>query len=191
MKDKNIEKDKLEKSIMFLTDAFDKETIENNIEIFNKIKSEFKSYRLDEKDFIFQKYEMFVMDYETVFKKAMEVPKNKKSWIYGFILTGEFKDFIRNSIDIYEGPCCGGDKESFIIGKCIKAIREDKNYSLHDEYDFGEGLKKGYWSPTIFKDTDEVFKLFEIYLKEIRNIVKSETFSGLFNSRLNKNEVDK
>ncbi|MGL5780769.1 hypothetical protein, partial [Cetobacterium sp.] len=92
MKDKNIEKDKLEKSIMSLTDAFDKETIENNMEIFNKIKSEFKSYRLDEKDFIFQKYEMFVMDYETVFKKAMEVPKNKKSWIYGFILTGEFKD---------------------------------------------------------------------------------------------------
>lgn len=180
----------IKKCFLSLTDAFDRETLENNINLFNKIKLEFENYNLDEKSFVFQKYQMFVMDYATVFKKAMEVPQNNKAWAYQFILNGDLKKFVRNSIDIYEGPCCGGDKESFVIKKCIKAIREDKNYSLHDEYDFGKGLEKAYWSPTIFKDTDEVFKLFEIYLKEIRNIVKSETFSGLFNSRLNKNGVE-
>lgn len=181
--------EKIKKCFLSLADAFDNETLEKNTDLFNKIKSEFENYNSSENSFIFQKYQMFVMDYATVFKKAMEVPQNNKTWAYQFILNGDLKKFVRNSIDVYEGSCCGGDKESFILGRCIKAIREDKNYSLHDEYDFGKGLEKAYWSPVIFKDTNEVFKLFEIYLKKIKNITKSETFSGLFNSRLNKNEV--
>ncbi|MGL4652634.1 hypothetical protein [Cetobacterium sp.] len=178
----------IRKVFLTLADAFDRETIENNMELFNKIKSEFENYNLDEKSFIFQKYQMFVIDYAILFKKAMEVPEHKKTWAYQFILNGDLKKFVRNSIDIYEGPCCGGDKESFIIEKYIKAIREDKNYSLHDEYDYGNGLEKAYWSPIIFKDTDEVFELFKLYIKEIRDIAKNETFSKIFNEKIN-NEV--
>lgn len=182
--------EKIKNVFLSLVDAFDNETLKKNSQLFNKIQSEFNNYNSSENSFIFQKYQMFVMDYTTVFKKAMEIPQNNKTWAYQFILNGDFKKFIRNTIDHYEGACCGGDKESFIIGRCIKAIREDKNYSLHDEYDFGKGLEKAYWSPVIFKDTDEVFKLFKIYLKEIKEVIKNEIFSSVFNDRLNKNEVE-
>lgn len=176
---------KLKKCFLSLADAFDRETVENNVELFNKIKENFKNSKISESAFIFQNFRMLGINHETIFKKAMDIPQNDKSWAYKYILNNELNKFVRNSIDIYEGPCCGGDKESFIIGKCIKAIRQDENYILHDEYDFGKGLEKAYWSPVIFKDTNEVFELFKLYIKEIRNIAKNETFSKIFNEKIN------
>lgn len=174
----------LKKTFISLADAFDNETVEKNKELLDKIKEKFKESKTSEVDFIFTNFKMFRIDHTTIFKKAVEIPQNKRSWAYNFILNDELVKFVRSAIDVFERPCCGGDKESFVISRCIKAIREDENYILHDEHDFGKGLEKAYWSPTIFKDTDEVFDLFKKYKKELSGVIKNEEFSKIFKQKL-------
>ncbi len=86
------------------------------------------------------------------------------------IYNGLFSHWLRRTIDAIEGPSCGGDKEGFVTRCVIKSIVEQTNiplYRTYGDYDdkYNDGKtdlnKQTYWSPSCFKDTDEVKEQFK------------------------------
>ena len=95
-----------------------------------------------------------------------EVKDTKNKAIINYIYNGMFTHFVRKVIENNEGTMCSGDKESFVIRKVQQAIITGENQSLDVTYEGCERIdkskwnEKAYWSPTSFKDTDEVIDRF-------------------------------
>ena len=86
------------------------------------------------------------------------------------IYNGLFSHWLRRTIETLEGTSCSGDKESFVTHCIVKSIIEQTNLPLYRTYgDYGDEYndgktdlnKKTYWSPSCFKDTDEVKEQFK------------------------------
>lgn len=95
-----------------------------------------------------------------------EVKDKKNKTIINYIYNGIFPHFIRKVIESNEGITCSGDKESFVVKKVQKAIMTGKTQNLYETYEGHEQIdkskwnEKAYWSPTSFKNTDEVIDRF-------------------------------
>lgn len=95
-----------------------------------------------------------------------EVKDTKNRAIINYIYNGIFLHFVRKMIENNEGITCSGDKEHFVVKKVQKAIMTGENQNLYETYegcdhiDKSKWNEKAYWSPTSFKDTDEVIDKF-------------------------------
>lgn len=86
------------------------------------------------------------------------------------IYNGLFSHWLSRTIETLEGSSCSGDKEGFVTRCIVKSIVEQTNISLcrtYGDYDdkYNDGNtnlnKQAYWSPSSFKDTDEVKEKFK------------------------------
>ncbi|WP_163468525.1 hypothetical protein [Fusobacterium sp. IOR10] len=161
-------KKELKECMETFSSSIRKNFLRKNSEEIKLLKNMKKNSNISEKSYIWNVQKKITHLIE-ICEEVLEVPQSNKSWLYKYIITGQLDDFVRRTIEKFEGSSCSGDKESFTIGTCINAIRSNKNISLYQTYDNDD--KKAYWSPASFKDTDSVFKLFESYLK-IKNIVE-------------------
>lgn len=100
-----------------------------------------------------------------VIQAVYEIPPCLNDVIVRYIANGSYKDFHAKRIEKIEGSACCVDKASFITSMTIKALKEQQNLSLFDDYQNAEQIKENkerqaYWSPKCVKDTDEAMKLF-------------------------------
>ncbi|MBG9730812.1 hypothetical protein ABD87_15080 [Lysinibacillus sphaericus] len=100
-----------------------------------------------------------------VIQAVYDIPLCHNDWIVRYIANGSYKEFHAKRIEKMEGSACSVDKASFITGRTIKALKEQQNLSLYDDYQNVEQIKEdkerqAYWSPQSIKDTDEAMKLF-------------------------------
>lgn len=144
-----------------LASAFDEETIENNQESFLKIRD---LYKKDPNGFL-EIAEFALGDFITLTENTMELSGSKNSHILAYIISGLYKHFHEKRVEKLEGSSCCADKSGFIQIMTLKAIKENTNLSLYDDYSKVEHMKgkykkRAYWSPTSIKDTDEAIELF-------------------------------
>lgn len=94
------------------------------------------------------------------------------------IYNGIFSHWIRRMIVAFEGSPCSADKEDFVTACVVQSIIEQRNISLYRTYgDYGEKYDDGktelnrqvYWSPSCFKDTDEVKVKFKHWWRVIED----------------------
>ena len=95
------------------------------------------------------------------------------------IYNGLFSHWLRRTIDALEGSSCGGDKESFVTSSVVRSIVEKSNISLYVTYgDYGDKYKgrdnidlnkQTFWSPSCFKDTDEVKEAFKRWWRVVED----------------------
>ena len=99
-------------------------------------------------------------------KENHEIKDKKNAWIIDDIYNGLLPHFVRKVIEQKEGSSCSGDKESFVIRKIKESIITGENQNLYSDYsgckqiDKSRWEEKAYWSPTSFKDTDDVIAQF-------------------------------
>lgn len=156
----------LQNTILALANNFEKEAAERNAELITDLHRRFEENE--------ELYEcemtlayMHFLDFAAqpwLTKNEVKDKKNKR--IIGYIYNGLFTHFVRAVIERKEGGCCSGDKEGFIIRQVKKALITGENQSLYATYEGCERIdkekwnEKAYWSPTSFKDTDEVIAAF-------------------------------
>ena len=149
--------------ITSLFELFEKETIENNQDAFVKLSELYK------KDAEFWHYlERANSTLGTIISMITDVPNQKYGGTMSHIASGVYQHFIRTLIEKREGGACSADKERFIVRSTIKALRENKNLSLYDDYVKHAQItedkdKRAYWSPRTIKDTDQAMSLFWIW----------------------------
>ena len=91
---------------------------------------------------------------------------NKNKFIIQYIYNGLLNHFVRKTIESKEDSPFVGDKEHFIMRQVQKAVMTGENQSLYATYEGCEKISKerwndrAYWSPTCFKDTDDVIESF-------------------------------
>lgn len=141
--------------------SFEKETIEENSEIFEKLK---KMYEENPKRF-FNLVEMGFNNFNILIDTVIDVSDQKNKYILQFITNGLYEHFHETRIQKLEGSACCADKSGFINRMTLKALKEGKNFSLYNDYRNVEQIKENkeeqaYWSPRTVSDTDEAMKLF-------------------------------
>lgn len=100
-----------------------------------------------------------------IVQAVYEIAPCQNDAIVRFIANGVYKEFHEIRIKKIEGFSSCADKASFVTEMTLKALKEQKNLSLFDDYKNTEQIKKdkekqAYWSPTSIKDTDEAIKIF-------------------------------
>ena len=100
-----------------------------------------------------------------IIQAVYDIPLCHNDAIICYIANGSYKHFLSKYIEKMEGSPCCVDKAYFITRMTIKALQEQQNLSLFDDYQNAEQIKENkekqaYWSPTCIKDTDEAMKLF-------------------------------
>lgn len=107
--------------------------------------------------------------------KHPEITRWDKFYIES-IYNGLFSNWIRCVIETKEGSSYSGDKEGFVTRCIVKSIVEQTNISLYRTYgDYGDKYDDGktdlnrrtYWSPSCFKDTDDVKEQFKKWWRVI------------------------
>lgn len=144
-----------------LSTGFDGETIQNNKELFLKIKTLYKKNPSKFLDII----EFAQSDFNTLVLNAMDIPDTDNIYIVEHIVSGLYEHFHEKRIEKLEGFSCSADKSGFIRNRTLRAIKENTNLSLYDDYSKVEHMKdkykeQAYWSPQSVKDTDEAIDLF-------------------------------
>ena len=166
MSEKNSIEKSLESVILGLADGFEREAREKNSEFIAELMQRFeKNEELYECEMslAFMHFQDFAA-MPWIAKNGIVDKKNKG--IIGMIYSGLFPHFVRTMIENAEGSPCSADKERFTIRQVRKAIRTGENQSLYADYTGCERISKdkwkeqAYWSPKVFKDTDEVMKAF-------------------------------
>lgn len=156
----------LESVILSLVSSMEKKANERNAELIAKLHEKFK-----ENEELYECEINLAFMHFTNFAAAPwlannEVKDKKNKCIIEYIYNGLFPHFVRRVIKNNEGSCCSGDKESFIISKVKQAITTGENQSLYATYEGCANIpkekwnEKAYWSPTSFKDTNEVITAF-------------------------------
>lgn len=137
------------------------ETLEENREAFEKLKSLHDENTSGFLDLI----EMGYYDFNTLLEAVINIPDQKNKYILQFILNGAYEHFHKTRIEKLEGMACCADKSGFIKRMTIKALKERTNLSLFADYTNVDRIKEdkerqAYWSPKTIKDTDEAMELF-------------------------------
>lgn len=161
----NIE-NSLESIILGLADCIEKESQEKNKNLIDALYNRFnnnESLYECEMHLAYLNFAKFsAMPW--ISKNGIKETKNKD--IISYIYTGLFNHFVRVKIEKAEGSACSGDKEHFTIKQVKKAIMTGENQSLYADYTGCDRIEKerwdnqAYWSPKVFKDTDEVIAEF-------------------------------
>lgn len=108
--------------------------------------------------------------------KHPEIERWDKFYIES-IYNGLFSHWLDRMIRTLDGWWFSGDKERFITRCVIQSIVEQTNISLYrtyadygDKYDDGKTdlSKQTYWSPSCFKDTNEVKEKFRQWWRVIK-----------------------
>ncbi|WP_313803296.1 hypothetical protein [Cytobacillus sp.] len=157
MEFKNTLKDVMEA----LVSGFDKKTIEENQEIYIKLKAMYEK----EPNYFIDVIESAYHDFNTLIENVIDIPPSDEQYILEHIITGLYKHFHTQRIEKLEGSVCCYDKSSYIEKMTLKALRTQQNISLFADYKDIERIKENkerqaYWSPTTVKDTDEAINLF-------------------------------
>lgn len=151
----------IKKVLEVLSIGFDGETIQNNKELFLKIQTLYKNNPSKFLNII----EFAQSDFNTLVLNAMDIPESDNKYIVEYIVSGLYEHFHEKRIEKIEGFSCSADKSRFIKNRTLRAIKENTNLSLYDDYSKVEHMKnenkgQAYWSPTSVKDTDEAIELF-------------------------------
>lgn len=141
--------------------GFERETVEENREVFEKLK---KLYEENPKRF-FDLIEMGYDNFNTLVDAVVDLPDQSNKYILQYITNGLYEHFHKTRIQKLEGSSCCADKSGFITRMTLKALKEGKNFSLFNDYRNVDRIKENkeeqaYWSPKTISDTDEAMKLF-------------------------------
>lgn len=144
-----------------ISEGFTKEVIEENQDVVLKVKS---IYDADPKGF-FDKLKSARLRLNTVIESVIEIPNQKNVYILEHIASGLYEHFFRQLMEKVEGPSCCADKSKYITRVSLKALKENKNLSLYEDYSKYEEIKEdkerqAYWSPKSIENTDKAMKLF-------------------------------
>lgn len=151
-----------------LLDASSKEVASKNAESITKLKAIYDS---DAKRF-FDVISFAYSDFEEMISMVVDVPEQKYARILKFITNGLYEHFFRKFIEQKEGSACSGDKVYFIRDMTLKALKENRNISLYQDYSNIDRItedkeRQAYWSPKTIKDTNHAMELFgDWYLLE-------------------------
>jgi hypothetical protein len=152
-----------------MVDGFTQEAVEKNKESVIKIQQAYES----NPNRFFDALESAQLHFNTIVSQVVNIPKQKNAYIIGHIISGLYEHFINKLMCMREGSGCSTDKSKFITRSTLKALRENQNLSLFNDYSQCEQIKEdkekqAYWSPKTIKDTDEAMKLFwDWYLLKI------------------------
>lgn len=148
----------IEQVILGLADSMEREAKENNAQQLNELRQRFT----DNEGLYDAEVAVAFCDFEmiaaTPFLEAHGVTDNRRKNIAHYIYGQQISHFITKVIEKREGTPFSGDKERFIIRKLKTYIITGENQSLYATYKDKD--EQAYWSPTSFKDTDEVLEAF-------------------------------
>lgn len=101
----------------------------------------------------------------TIVTEILNIPEQKNKYIIEHILSGLYEHFFYRLMQKTEGSACCADKARFIKSMTIKALKNNINLSLYEDYTEYEQIKEdkerqAYWSPITIKDTDTAMELF-------------------------------
>lgn len=141
--------------------GLEKETLDENLEVYEKLKT---LYNENQKQF-FDWVEIGYDDFDTLVASVIDLPDQKNKYILQFVTNGTYEHFHRTRIEKLEGSSCCADKSSFIKEMTLKALKEGKNLSLYNDYRNVDSIKEekerqAYWSPKSVSDTDQAMELF-------------------------------
>lgn len=163
-------KNELEKTIQALAMFFENNSKEQNGELIKELNKRFsENERLYESELTlaFLNFRTFAaMPWLT---KHPQVKDGWEKFYIESIYDGTLPHFVRRVIEKNEGSACSGDKEHFIIEKIKESVATGKNISLYQTYEGCERIAKdkwteqAYWSPTSFRDTDDVKAKFKAW----------------------------
>ncbi|MBV4417179.1 hypothetical protein [Clostridium tyrobutyricum] len=144
-----------------ITDNFSKEIVDENKEEFFRMKTLYES---DTSEF-FSRLWSARLHLNTMLKQIINIPSQKNMHILEYVINGLYEHFFDTLIEKTEGVSCSSDKSKFITEITLKALKENKNLSLYDDYTNCECIKENkqdqaYWSPKTIKDTDTAMKMF-------------------------------
>lgn len=147
--------------IVELAKRFEEETIQDNRETYLKMQ---RTYAKNPGQFL-EVVQHAYMDIQTLVRDILGVPTTDKGYMLTHITSGLYEHYHETRVEKLEGLGCCADKSSFIRDKTLKAIKEQKNLSLYEDYrkiGYMKDKYKGqaYWSPKSVKDTDEAIELF-------------------------------
>lgn len=155
---------KFEEDIKTLMDAmlscFEKETIERHKEQIKKLKEMHET----DKGFL-DKIEHAQHDFNRILGEVINIPEQKNMYILEHVLSGLYEHFINTLMTLIEGSGCSADKSRFIKNMTLKALKENTNLSLFDDYTKCEEItedkeRQAYWSPKTIPDTSTAMELF-------------------------------
>jgi hypothetical protein len=119
-------------------------------------------------------------DFMTCLEFAFDIPPQKNKFILRHILSGLYEHFINTLMRKTEGSACSTDKSRFITRSTLKALEENNNLSLYNDYSQCEQItedkeQQAYWSPKTIPDTNTAMKLFwDWYLLRIDKAKEGE-----------------
>lgn len=151
-------KNNIEQLILELATSMNLDAKQNNAEKLSQLQQNFSNNEELYDAEIAVSFDNFELIAATPFIESNGVVDGKRKNIAYCIYGQQLPHFIRKTIENREGWPYSGDKERFIIRKLKEYIITGENQSLFDTYK--DDNKRAYWSPTTFKDTDEVLKEF-------------------------------
>lgn len=103
--------------------------------------------------------------FNVMLTKIMDIPEQRYDGIIEHIVSGLYEHFWRRYMQRVEGSSCSSDKARFVVRTTFRALKENKNLSLYDDYMKYDQIVEGkeeqaYWSPRSVKDTDTAMESF-------------------------------
>jgi hypothetical protein len=153
--------DQIKTVIDAVLSGFEQGTIQGNHEALIKL----KKLHDQNPELFLDNVEMALHNFNTLVHAVIETKDQKNEYILQFITNGLYEHFHRIRIEKLEGFACCADKSSFIKSMTLKAVKENQNFSLFNDYSHVERItenkdSQAYWSPKTIQDTDEAIKLF-------------------------------
>jgi len=135
--------------------------VEENADVVLKIKSIYE----DDKKAFFRKVHSAQFELNQIIESVVNIPNQKNMYILEHITSGLYEHFYEKLMEKFEGSAFCTDKSKFITRQSLKALQENKNLSLYEDYMKYDQIKENkeeqaYWSPRAIKDTDEAMELF-------------------------------
>ncbi|MFS0815471.1 hypothetical protein ABC382_00685 [Lysinibacillus sp. 1P01SD] len=157
------------------------QTVEKEEYLINELKEVKKRVSADFLSFL----DISADKFGNIVQAVYEIAPCHNDAIVRFIANGIYKEFHESRIKKIEGFSCCADKASFVTEMTLKALKDQTNISLFDDYRNAEQIEKdkerqAYWSPTSIKDTDEAIKIFlDWYGLKNYSEVQSKALTGL------------
>jgi hypothetical protein len=159
----------IEKILVGLVVAADRESEENNrVALGNLVNSFNKDEELYEAEVAVASHNFSHLAALPFLRKNPGITGKDRAFAE-FLYDGTVLHYIRRVIEREEGSPFSGDKAYFTIGALKKSLTEKANISLYSTYGDSPDYEKinpekrgeqAYWSPSCFKDTDEVKQKF-------------------------------